>query len=202
MLLNLGIHNKMIQFVVCHYHWTKRVERNYDRYDESSCSVANLHQRTSIVSIFFLRLEESRFIYSLTISTSETTKVFWCDKSSCIIVCDMYSDHLLHFSHERFIFFSKVIESSSSFERDKIFKLRIELLDQYYVNENEVMKTIWEKALAKSSSESETSDITFRTIHFLSEVLKKEIEKITVVFIFESREGRVIDYLKQKVIKD
>ena len=202
MFLNFDVHNKIIQFVVCHYHWTKRIERNYDRYNESSCSVASFYQRISIVSIFFLRLEESRFTYSLTISANEITEILWCDKSSCIIVCDMYFDHLLHFSHERFIFSSKIIESSSNFERNKLFKLRTELLDQYYVNENEIMKTIWKKTLTKSFNESETSDISFRTIHFFNEVLNQEIEKVTIVFINESREDRVIDYLKQKVIKN
>ena len=199
MILDFDVHNTITQFETISFLWTQQNYIRWNWYDESSRTVVNLDRKILIMSVLFLRLKaaQSHFIYLKTIVNSQQIEVLWFKRSLSVIMCDMYSKDLIHFSQERYVFDSTKVDLSTNFVAVKNFKLKDALIDRYYVNEANVLNEI-----SKLDQISFTVNVEFytssRRFYFLREILKTDLTDVSTKVDRSELKEKVESWLRRK----
>ena len=129
----------MGRFFMIKYTWSETEKKRYDRHDHSSRGL-HVHKRTSIVSVSFVRLSWGHGSHSRGTRPNEYVVKLIAQRSSSIIVCDMFPIACIRQSHARFVL--SYSELLSRLSRRVFVSLKHGVFDQYVVSEDELVDVI------------------------------------------------------------
>lgn len=147
-MLDFGKRNTMGRFFVARYPWTRKEQEHYDRHGEPPRRSWHVEKDVPLVRVAFMTLGSMDDLYPKARSAaSYLVNCLLFYREPCIIVCDLFPYTSVRQPHGRFIFPSDHLPSK--FVNYKSVKLSSGLLDQWYVDEADIMKVITSLATGK-----------------------------------------------------
>ena len=143
-MLDLGKWNRDCRFVMIRYTWSQADEDRYDQDGEPPCRHWHIDKRTPILSLNFLEFHYSYGGHAYVSRSSQHTQTkLMAERLPSLLICDLFPYSCIRLTHSRFIMTSDQLAESLTQRSEALLKdMKKEPLDQYHVDEDEVLETI------------------------------------------------------------
>jgi hypothetical protein len=141
MIIDLGKRNTMGRFAAVKYFWSEAKKERYDLYGELPFRAWDLDKNTPVVRLSFMRLQHFDDLHPVGTKGSDwMSACLLKTRDPSLIVCDLYPHRCIRMAHGRFIFPSeRLVGTTKEFAA---VKFREGLMDQYSVDEDDIMTVI------------------------------------------------------------